>query len=559
MRHSLTVILVSVGVLFACAQDVDIPITYQNPILPGFYPDPSICRVGDDYYMVNSSFQWWPGIPIWHSRDLVNWEQIGHAIHRKGQICENPNIWAPTIRYHQGKYYIICTERPGTVFYIVADNPEGPWSDAVYFDISEEKVSAIDPSLFWDDDGTCWLAANDRKKSGTMKHWVWIQKVNLNPVYRNNRLEATFIGERKYITDGSGVGPDNYAEGPHIYKVDNYYYLMIAEGGTWDNHAVSFLRTDNLEKPAEEWEFCPFNPVLTHRDKESSISATGHADLVRTTNGEWWAVHLGVRKQEGKHKLGRETFLVKVKWKQDEMGRYWPVFNPEKGNMTPTEDIRPNIPWTPVDGWPVRDDFNKPQLRYEWNFYHEPSSFDWYQVKDGQLEIHLLPNKATDVKDFAYIARRQQHHDFDVLVKMKFVPKDTTESAGLMAFTNNSHNIRLEITKGNAGAALARVFNVDGQKEHITGAALLHNKNATYYLKIEARGWDFYFLVGTSVEKLMSVGSAQNARILSSEVAKGFTGSYVGMYASSNYTQSKNKAHFDWFEYLPVDEISNNK
>jgi xylan 1,4-beta-xylosidase len=174
---------------------VEVPETFRNPVIPGFYPDPSVCRVGDTYYVIHSSFEWFPGIPIHKSKDLVNWEPIGYVINRKGMITENLNIWAPAIRYHNGLFYVIFTERPGYIYYVTAEDPAGEWSDPVFFDVDPQTVSAIDPSLFWDDDGTCWLASNDRMRTGTIKHWIWIQQVDLTPVMRNGRLEATFTGE----------------------------------------------------------------------------------------------------------------------------------------------------------------------------------------------------------------------------------------------------------------------------------------------------------------------------------------------------------------------------
>jgi xylan 1,4-beta-xylosidase len=522
--------------------------TFSNPVLPGFYPDPSLCRVDDTYYMVTSTFEWFPGIPVHRSKDLVNWEPIGHVIDRKGMICEDLNIWAPTIRYHEGLFYVICTEKPGYIFYVTASDPAGPWSDPVYIHVDPDTVSAIDPSLFWDDDGTCWLAANDRIKSGTIKHWVWIQEVDLTPVEKHNRKEATLKGERRYITEGSGIGPDNYTEAPHIYKYNGHYYLVIAEGGTWDKHAVSFLRTTDLRGAVEKWEYHPGNPVLTHRDKESAISATGHADLIETQNGEWWALHLGVRKQDGKHKLGRETFLVPVQWQKYDDGKYWPLFNPEKGNMTLMEDRRPDLPWTPVAGWPGRDEFTGSSLRPEWNFYMEPVSFDWFRVENGELTMNLLPRRATDRGKFAFIARRQQHHNFDVSAKMIFKPEKENEVAGIMAAIKHTNNIRLEISISE-GSTTARVFYVTSDGEKITGETVLPGSGATYFIKLEARGWNFQFYAGTAENDLIPVGGIQDATILSSEIAKGFTGSFVGMYCSSNGENSSSKASFEWFGY----------
>lgn len=512
------------------------PETFNNPILPGFYPDPSICRVDDTYYVVNSSFEWFPGLPIHRSKDLVNWEPIGYAIERIGQL-KHLNLWAPAIRFRDGLFYVVCTERPGRVFYVTAKDAAGPWSDPIYVPIDLKKVSAIDPSLFWDDDGTCWFAANDRKKSGTIKHWVWIQKIDLTPDKNGN---ASFIGERKYITDGSGVGADNFAEGSHIVKRDGFYYLLIAEGGTWDKHAVSVLRTKDLNAPVEAWEYCPNNPILTHRDKKSPISATGHADFVETQNGEWWSVHLGVRKRDDKHKLGRETFLVPLAWKDG-----WPVYNPERGNQTYLQDKRPDLPWTPVAKEPSRDDFTEKKLGLQWNFFQEPNSLNWFSLTElpGFLRLDL------EHKPFAFVGRRQRHHHFTVSTQMTFAPKKAGERAGLAAMIFDTHQLRLDIRKVGA-RYVAETIQVKEGVELLSGEVDLPGEGSEFLLKLEANDWDFRFYAGRDEASMIPVGGVMDARILSSEVAKGFTGSYVGMFAINTDEAGTNHADFDWFEYV---------
>jgi xylan 1,4-beta-xylosidase len=217
--------------------------------------------------------------------------------------------------------------------------------------------------------------------------------------------------------------------------------------------------------------------------------------------------------------------------------------------MTLMEDRRPDLPWTPVKGWPGRDNFSDTVLRPEWNFYMEPVSFDWYTVGNGELVMDLLPRKATERGGFGYIARRQQHHDFDVLTRMKFDPVADNEVAGIMAAIKHSHHIRLEIGKSN-GATFATLFYVNDDVETMTGQVVLPDGSDQFVLKLEARDWDFQFYAGTSETNLLPVGGFQDARILSSEVAKGFTGSYVGMYASANGKESSTSAHFKWFEYV---------
>lgn len=536
----------------SCAAS-EVPENYRNPILSGFYPDPSICRVEDTFYLVNSSFEWFPGVPVFRSRDLVNWEQIGHAIDRIGMLKEL-DIWAPTIRHHEGVFYMVTTELPGQVFFVTATDPAGPWSDPVYVEIDTAKVSAIDPSLYWDDDGTCWFAANDRLRTGTIKHWVWIQKIDLRPVERNGRWEATFRGERKYISEGSGVGPDNYAEGPHIFKTMGKYFLLIAEGGTWDNHAMSVLRTDDLDGPVDNWEKNPANPILTHRDKTSPISATGHADFVDTSKGDWWSVHLGVRKRDGKHRLGRETFLVPLEWVPDGKGSYWPAYNPDSGHQTLMVDRRPDLPWTPVPGVPEREEFDAKQLPLHWNFYNEPKNFDWLSLSDhpGHLRIRLRQEKATDPGNCGFVGRRQQHHNFDVATRFEFTTDKANEVAGLMASIKFSHQMRLELTH-REGHRYAILHVVAGKPADPVAELELEGEGPVYFA-LQARDWDYQFLAGTSENDLRAVGGVQDARILSSEIAEGFTGSYVGLYASSQGVESSAYADYDWFAYKPVEQ-----
>ena len=256
--------------------------TFQNPLLSGFYPDPSICRVGEDYYMVTSSFVYYPGLPVFHSRDLIHWEQIGHGIERPDQFdyknCETSlGLWAPTIRYHEGTFYIINTfvsegrEARRDNYIITAKDPAGPWSDPVFV----EHADGIDSSLFFDDDGSMWYAGNYICPEALYEGHHGIYLCELDPG------TFQFKGERRIIWDGS-----KWIEAPHIYKKDGYYYLMVAEGGTFINHSVMMARCTAIDGT---YEICPRNPIVSHRHLPplSDISVTGHADIVETQNGEW--------------------------------------------------------------------------------------------------------------------------------------------------------------------------------------------------------------------------------------------------------------------------------
>ena len=270
---------------------------YQNPILPGFHPDPSICRVGDDFYLVTSSFEYFPGLPIYHSRDLVHWEQIGHCLTRDSQVhlvtgapnCLN--IYAPTIRYHDGLFYVIVTNVTGDNhgnFIITAKDPAGEWSDPIAL-----PFPGIDPSLFFDEDGKVYYLGTDGG--------IYLSEMDITT--------GAAIGETHRLWHGTANNP----EGPHLYKIDGMYYLLLAQGGTEICHMAVLARSESILGPYEP---CPHNPVLTNIGQSLAIKAAGHADLVEDAEGNWWAVCLGIRPlaYPFRHNLGRETMLVPAKW-----------------------------------------------------------------------------------------------------------------------------------------------------------------------------------------------------------------------------------------------------
>ncbi|MDO5402806.1 MAG: family 43 glycosylhydrolase [Eubacteriales bacterium] len=281
---------------------------YKNPIIPGYNPDPSICRVGDDFYLVNSTFEFFPGVPIYHSKNLINWELTGYCLNRRSQLelegCRNSGgIYAPTIRFHNGIFYMITTNVTDKGNFIVhTDNIKGDWSEPVWID-----QGGIDPSLFWDDDDRCYYCS-----TGILDGIRGIVAFEINP------MTGEILSDKKLISEGCG---GQCAEGPHIYKKDGCYYLFIAEGGTEYAHRETVQRSANIFGPYTP---CPHNPIISHKEyKKSEIQATGHADLVDDANGNWWLVFLGIRRFSHAllHNLGRETFLAPVSWSDDG----WPV------------------------------------------------------------------------------------------------------------------------------------------------------------------------------------------------------------------------------------------
>jgi len=350
------------------------PDTFKNPILSGFHPDPSICRVGDDYYLVNSSFEWYPGLPVYHSNDLVNWELIGYGISRPDQVelptglGDSRGIYAPTIRYHDGLFYLITTcVNCNQNFYITAENPAGPWSDPVWLD-----SRGIDPSLFWDDDGRCYYTGHANItgiNDWPMKNGVWMQELDLK--------QGKLVGKKVQLTHGHANNA-RWTEGPHLYKIDGKYMLMVAEGGTGFHHSVTVHHSDSIWGP-----YVPnhANPVMTHRNlgKDFPIHSVGHADIIQTQEGDWRAVMLAKRQEVGHTLLSRETFLTPVRFEMQE-NVLTPVFNPGKGKLLP-EDKRPDLLWWPVKKEPAMDDFSGDKLSLVWNFLRTPYT-KWYELKE---------------------------------------------------------------------------------------------------------------------------------------------------------------------------------
>ena len=281
--------------------------TYINPILPGFYPDPSICRVQDDYYLVASSFSYYPGLPLFHSKDLIHWRQIGHALDRPSQLnLDNLELsqgcFAPAIHYYKGTFYITNTlVGGGGNFIITAKNPERPWSDPDWI----LHTPGIDPSLFFDDNGKVyWVSNGDPPRSRYDGHKViWMQEIDLKGM-------KLVLDTKQILVDG-GSNPDKnpiWIEAPHLFKKDSYYYLIAAEGGTFKNHSEVVFRSNTITGPYESFKD---NPILTQHHlppgRKNAITCTGHADFVETQTGEWWAVFLGCRPYEPCKKIHYNT------------------------------------------------------------------------------------------------------------------------------------------------------------------------------------------------------------------------------------------------------------
>ncbi len=406
---------------------------FRNPVLPGFHPDPSIVRVGDDFYSVTSTFSWFPGLPILHSTDLVNWRLIGNAIDRPTQLDfsglgTNRGLFAPAITHHDGRFWIVntCIECGGN-FVITAQDPAGPWSDPAWLDFG-----GIDPSLFFDADGTAWIVYNDAPPDEPRydgHRALWLQQ--FDPV------TMRVLPGRTLLVDG-GVDPAAnpvWAEGPHIYKVGDWYYLLTAEGGTADQHSQTIYRARAVTGPYTPG---PFNPILTQRDlppgRQDRVEATGHADIVELDDGTWWGVFLATRPFTGQSTLlGRETFLLPLRWQDG-----WPRFL-DRQEAVPLVLTKPDLPVSAASQWQSwREEFDTP-LSHEWIGLRTPGQAPQWMVNAGALHLVAGPAAAGSLGKPAFTGRRLRHHTAEFTTRLAFTPERSGDFAGLLAFMDETH------------------------------------------------------------------------------------------------------------------------
>ncbi|UWE10958.1 glycoside hydrolase family 43 protein [Actinacidiphila bryophytorum] len=492
--------------------------TFGNPVLAGFHPDPSVCRVGDDYYLVCSSFEYFPGIPVFHSRDLVHWTQIGNVLDRPSQLRIPPDapssggIYAPTLRHHDGRFWLVVTNvSGGGNLLVTAADPAGPWSEPTML----PGVGGIDPDLAWDEDGTCWCTV------------AGVSQVRIDP------YTGQTLGPQQPVW--SGTPGAQAPEAPHLYRIGGHWYLLIAEGGTERGHSVSVARGSEPNGPFEP---CPANPVLTHRGTGRPIQNTGHADLVQAPDGSWWMVLLGVRPRGGTpgwHVLGRETFLAPVTWADG-----WPVV----GEVAPAT-AAPPWPLQPWPAEPVRDDFDLAQLHPRWiSPRHRPARDVTTGERAGWLTLHARGD-SLDRTDTAFAGRRQQHLACDV----RTLADPAEGRGGLAVRLDEDHHYEIEATPGQV-AVLARVGPLR------TAVAIREVPAGPVVLALRVRpqppgdartGPDTLAFGTEDADGVFTELAALDGRYLSTEVAGGFTGRVIGMYAAAG------TVHFDWFDYRHAD------
>ncbi len=514
------------------------PETFDNPILPGYHPDPSICRVGEDYYLINSSFEWFPAIPIYHSRDLVNWELIGYGGTQENNFKldhdakDSGGIFAATIHYHDGLFYIITTNtgRQGN-FYISASDPAGPWSEPVYI-----GTTGIDPALFWDEDGRSYYIGQGNITDYSdykQQKGAWLQEIDL--------VNGKMIGEAKQLTHGHSSRA-HAAEGPHLYKIGGKYIIMLAEGGTYRGHAMTTFHSDSLWGP---YYASTANPIISHRHlgPKNPISSIGHADIVQTQDGDWWMVALGRRHFNGYVYLARETFLapMSIYTENTPFNEVMLVVNEGEGKM-PEVAVRPALPWTPTAVAPTRDNFDGESLDMEWNFLRVMES-EWYSLKDGKLIVETRPEVATEFVNPSLVAKRISHHTFDAATRMTFKTKRSNEEAGLVLYRSSLCYIKF-MKQGKELVVTSRLKGVD------TELARVECSLDEVILTMSSDGKDVTFKYGAPDKPFTTIeGASAPLYIISDDYDGKFSGPMVGVYTSSNGEKSKNSATFEWFDY----------
>jgi len=499
---------------FTAITDPGATVTFKNPVIPGFFSDPSVCRVGEDYYLVNSTFEYFPGVPVFHSRDLVNWELIGYCISRPAQLPEGLNIFATTIRYHDNTFYMITTNvtNQGGNFYVTATNPAGPWSDPVYTD-----ATGIDPDIFFDDNGKSYVISSS----------FILHEIDLKT--------GKFLSDGRKVWNGTG---GRYAEGPHIYKKDGFYYLMAAEGGTEEAHSETIARSKDIWGPYNP---NPANPILTHVNaagQGNPIQGVGHADIINAHDGSWWIVFHGYRSVGGgvQHILGRETCLAPVSWPVNG----WPVVN---GNGTVSIDMTcPTLPLKPFEAKAGRDEFDSDKLGLEWNYlkypvpeYYSLSARKGFLRLTGSDQTFENHKSATFVQDLNFMASAQ----------VEFNPGKVNEEAGIILLNNGAHfDLLIKQSKGKRVLVCRLRFgSVIHESEEIT------LKPGPVKLAVKGEHTSFTFEYSQGDEPYKEVQKV-DSKFLSSETVGGFTGVYVGLYATGNGKPSTANADFDWFEYI---------
>ncbi|MGI6047836.1 MAG: Beta-xylosidase [Firmicutes bacterium ADurb.Bin419] len=513
------------------------PDEFYNPILQGCYPDPSITRKGDDYFLVASSFAMFPGVPIFHSKDLVNWTQIGHVLDRKSQLKVHDTgisagIYAPSIKYnpYNDTFYMITTQFAGNVGNMVVKtkDPFKGWSE-----VYKLKFDGIDPSLFFDDDGKAYVVHNDAPDRGkelynghrVIKIWEY-----------DMERDQVIAGTDKIIVDG-GVDITKkpiWIEAPHIYKRNSRYYLMCAEGGTGDWHSEVIFTSDNPKGPYTP---ASSNPILSQRylnsNRENRVDWAGHADLVEDPDGKYYGVFLAIRPNEKERvNTGRETFILPVDWSGE-----FPVFENGLIPMEPKLKMPKGVVnktgkegFFPNGNFAFTDDFTSQNLDYRWIGMRGPRE-EFVTITKNGLSINPYATNIKEVAPISTLFQRQQHKSFMATVTMKYIPKSEKELAGITCYQSERFNYVFGVTKKDKDFLILLQRTEKGQSKIIASSKIDIKK--PIQLQVTAKEDDYSFSYSTDGVNFSNIGGTVSGDILSTNVAGGFTGNLIGLYATT--------------------------
>jgi xylan 1,4-beta-xylosidase len=526
-----------------------------NPILRGFNPDPSIVRVGDDYYLATSTFEWFPGVQIHHSTDLQNWKLIARPLNRLSQldmkgVPDSCGVWAPCLSYDAGKFYLVYSNiksfagvwKDTPNYLVTTDNITGDWSDPVFI-----SSTGFDGSLFHDEDGKKWYLSMliDHRK-GKMFGGITIQEFDMSAKKLTGKVHPVFKGSSLGLT-----------EGPHLYKKDGYYYLITAEGGTEYGHAATMGRSKNIAGP---YELSPRHPFISTRDnKDYYLQKCGHADLVQAKDGKWIAVFLTARPvtPQGLCILGRETAMETVDWLENE----WPVLG--SGTSVPRIDVPVNtVSKNRSPNKIEKDDFSSAELNINFQSLRIPYTEDWASLKARAGFLTLYGRESlSSFHEQSLLARRIESLKMEAATCIDFFPKNFQQMAGLVCYYNTAHFHYLHVTVNDDGKRCLQITTHD-HFEHIEAydEPLVLPDTGFIYLKASLNGAGLQFYYAVKENQWIKAGPVLNAGILSDDYVRdggdryrpAFTGAFVGL-CCQDLSGNKLPAHFDWFSYAEED------
>lgn len=528
----------------------------MNPVLKGFNPDPSICRVGDDYYIATSTFDWFPGVQIHHSKDLVNWHLVSNPLNRVSQLnmIGNPDsggVWAPALSYHDGQFWLIYSDikvventwKDGANYLVTCDTIDGEWSEPIYL-----NNSGFDPSLFHDEDGRKWLVNMmwDHRPYNHNFYGIILQEYSVE--------EQKLVGEIKVIYKGTDLG---LTEAPHLYKVNGYYYLLVAEGGTKFEHASTVVRSKNIDGP---YELHPDNPLITSwPHPKLELQKAGHGSFVVTQDGEWYFAHLtgrplkrdGVKmlEERGFCPLGRETAIQKVYWEND-----WPYI--VGGNKPSLEVEAPHLPeqkWE--QDYPTVDDFDSNRLNRHFNTLRIPFNEEIGSLTDrpGYLRLYGRESLHSSFTQ-ALVARRWQSFEFTAETKVDFQPESFQQMAGLICYYNTRNWTSVHVTWNEEKG---RVIDLMACERFQTTCPLQGKEIPVpedvedVYFRVDVDAKHYYFSYSFDGETFERIDVPFDSYKLSDDYidqAGFFTGAFVGMHCM-DISGRRKPADFDYFKY----------